>query len=298
MAEHKKQHYLAKSYLKKFSPYYYVKECDSIKKKLVWYYNRQNGILRIKSVNNIAFKPYYYSFYNDDGKIDHSLEKLFSKIENKIIILINKIEDTIDRIKRKAPIPIFTTEERVTLCEFVYLNMTRIPEIFDNIISETEKHEKNISLKYKTAYSQNKVKNLAIHVLLKMGKRKEANILQLLLRKNSQIIYIPKTKASFITTDNPVIRINHNGPNGLFYKETDIYLPLCQSAILKLYGIGDYIDFINFRDLSDVFKYNYQFAELAYSEIFGNKKEYLKEVIEKAGLTINEIRVPSFDKKR
>ncbi|GAH69686.1 unnamed protein product, partial [marine sediment metagenome] len=80
--------------------------------------------------------------------------------------------------------------------------------------------------------------------------------------------------------DNPVVRINKNDPNGIIYDSTQIYLPLNQRAILKLYGRGNELIVQNYQDISEVFKLNCFIAKNATEYIICSNSDYLVRILE------------------
>jgi len=202
----------------------------------VWVYFLKKKEILLTSVRNVAARSYYYSFRDHDGSYNHSVEKLFSKIEDRTSETFRSLETAIDEINLHAYSKGISETDRRNLMEFLFLHMIRVPAIMDYIRQESAKHETSISKEYGKDYSEDYVQKNSLRVLTRIGRNKDAPILDYLLRKDCRILSVLRSKACFLTTDNPVRRLNKTEPDGIFHENTEIYLPLKMLFVEKKLG--------------------------------------------------------------
>ncbi len=284
MAEKRRQHYLPQFYLKGFSPHFRSNNATDDELDQVWCYQIKKRRLSLKSVKNIAWRSYYYSFVDKTGQQNPLVENMYAEIEDTVSRTLKKVARVVDELSRGVETTGLSSEDRSVLVEFVYLNMTRVPAVFDYITRETEAYVRKLETKYGDSVSPEHIKNLTLRCLLQVGRRKDADIGACLIRRDCRILYVPRMKAQFITTDNPIVRLNKEAPNGIAYPSTQIYLPLNRRTIMLLhleegrYQIGLY------RDVSEVFKLNCFMAKLAKEIVVACNRDYLQRVVETAGI--------------
>jgi hypothetical protein len=84
MGEYKKQHTITKAYLKQFT----ATETPNT----LWRFAKADGSRERCNFENATVKFYAYSFQEEDGKWNHTVEHLFSEIEYKAIPLLEKLK--------------------------------------------------------------------------------------------------------------------------------------------------------------------------------------------------------------
>lgn len=267
MAEHKKQHYLAQSYLKGFSAGTYKGVPQ------IWYTNNKTRELKLSSIKNTAHRSYYYSKQVNEKKYDHQLEKDFSQIERKYPITLKKIKSAITAINLNNKLPKFTHDDHELLCLYIAINMSRIPRFMDWAKTEAEKH--NIKMN-KLGFAESLAsssQNLSIDALIYFYKNSLPKIIEILKRKNMTIHYIISRKYSFITSDNPVFVYRPEGPNGIIHNDSNIFFPLNSSSVLKLHGQGTQLKFEKIYEQEFIEIINWNVMNNATHEAYGNDPE-------------------------
>jgi len=291
LSEYKKQHYLPKFYLNNFS---YVEKFNDKNQNIIWYYNKKQKIIRRKSTENIAYKSYYYSFKTTNDEYDLSVEKYFSKLENETAEIIRKIENDSnviiknltktgkrDNISRKL-----NENEKQILLIFIFYMWKRVPAFVNELEKEWGK-EYNKSLKEnKRTFNYNEFKEQIIELMMGIGTSSQNNFLNLFNIKNITFLYNNFDDVSIITTDNPFIRRNLNGPDGLNYPETNIFFPLSKKIILFLHHLGKKIDIKKIPSKKHLFDLNLDIAERAYDFIYSDNEIHLKKILKKLKLDI------------
>jgi hypothetical protein len=214
------------------------------------------------------------------------VEKLFSKIEDRAAETFKSVETAIDDFNLHGYTKRICETDRLNLMRFLFLHMIRIPAVMDYLHQESAKHEASISKEYGKDYSEDYVQKNTLRVLTRIGRNKDAPILDYLLNKDCQILSVLRSKACFLTTDNPVRRLNKKDPDGISYKNTEIYFPLNQRALLFLHGNEAGLQIDRFRDLNVVFDLNCYVARGAKELIVSSNKEYLVRVLKTIGLEV------------
>jgi hypothetical protein len=258
----KVQHYLSQMYLRGFSPWRYDKTADERQKNHVWVYFLKKKEILLTSVRNVAGRS-YYSFKDHTGSYNHSVEQLFSKIEDRVADTFRSVETGIDEINIHAYTKGISETDRRNLMKFILLHMIRVPDFMEYIRQEMAEHETRISKKYGKDYSEDYVQKNLLRVLTRVGRSKDTPLLDYLLKKDCRILSVLRSRACFLTTDNPVQRLNKTNPADIFYTNTEVYLPINQRALMLLHGNKDQHEIVRFKDLTVVFDFNCHMARRA-----------------------------------
>ncbi len=185
MAEYKKQHIISENYLKGFSSVDYYKD---IKRNCpVWFYDIKNKTLKLKSPHNIAWKPYYYSKIDKDGKYEHFIEKEFSKLESLVSTLIRKIDKNVRNIRKKREIDILTEEDRILLIHFIFWHMKKVPSNIDTIYEGVKELYTELSQKYDEVFTESEIKNETLDLMMKVGNGEKFDFIKILSQKDFRI---------------------------------------------------------------------------------------------------------------
>jgi hypothetical protein len=282
----KVQHYLSQMYLRGFSPWRYDQTANDRQKNQVWVYFLKKKEILLTSVHNVAARSHYYSFKDHDGSYNHSVEKLFSKIEDRTAETFRSVETAINGFNLYGYTKGIGETDRLNLMQFLFLHMIRVPAVMDYLRQESAKHEASISKEHGKDYSENYVQKNILRVLIRIGRNKDAPILDYLLKKDCRILSVLRSRACFLTTDNPVRRFNKTEPDGIFYPNTGVYLPLNQRALLFLHGNEAGLQTERFRDLTAIFDLNCYLARRAKELIVCSNKEYLTRVLDTISLEV------------
>ena len=257
------QHYIPQFYLREFTD----PETPNGHEPYVWVYEHESKKWKKKSPKNIASKPDFYSFVDQEDKRRDEIEKGLSIIEGKTAsIYRGKI------CTRQC----LTIQERATIAEFIALMVTRVPS-FHNIIDssvceltkillEMYKARPEAAKKFKEEYERDIGKKLPDdfdeswfdHSRYKINASKSFILKMMVsLTEIAKIIFnmtwtfIHTTeKAWFITSDSPVNMRNpkSNSPwygQGLMYQDIEVTIPLSrQICILATWkkGLWPHID--------------------------------------------------------
>ena len=116
MAKYKRQHYIPKSYLKRFC----VKNDGDKIEPYLWIFDKKNEDHFKRSPKKIAFKSYYYSYKDEKGETNYDIEKYLSDIESKASPIIQKMDEG-------AITTDLTSEERAYFSIFVAFMGHRVP---------------------------------------------------------------------------------------------------------------------------------------------------------------------------
>ncbi|MBM4064561.1 MAG: DUF4238 domain-containing protein [Planctomycetes bacterium] len=209
------QHYIPQFYLREFTD----PETPNGHEPYVWIYEHESKNWKKKSPKNIASKPDFYSFVDQEGKRRNEIEKGLSIIEGKTAsIYRNKI------CTRQC----LTLQEKATIAEFVTLMITRVPR-FHNIIDsstseivirmmEMYKARPDAVKKFKEEYEKDIGKKLPDdfdeswfdHSRYKINASKSFILETMVTQIDAKIIFDmtwtflhTSEKAWFITSDNP-----------------------------------------------------------------------------------------------
>ncbi len=277
MPEHKKQHIIPGNYLKGFSKVDYFKnDNDNFP---VWIYDLEKKTLKIKSPQNIAWRPYYYSFINENGDYQHSLEEEFSKLEGMVNALVREIDSNIRHFRDVKEIPILTHNDRMLLIHFIFWNMEKVPSIVEPLHKGIKEILVELSQKYNSPFSEAEAKNRTLQLMMEIGTRGEFDFVKVLSRKDFRIIYLPNNDTSFVTTDNPVVRFNNTDADGIAIPSTEIYFPLNQRCMVFLHGTGNKFEYFKFSIRKDIYQLNKVIAANAQYFIIARDKEYLVKIL-------------------
>ena len=196
------------------------------------------------------------------------------------------VEGGIDEVNLRGHTKAIADIDRRNLIAFLFLHMIRVPDFMEYIRQEMAEHEIHLSKKYGKDYSEDYVQKNTLRVLTRIGRSRNVPILDYLLKKDCRILSVLRSKACFLTTDSPVRRLNRTEPDGIFYANTEVYLPINQRALMVLYGNRDQHEMVRFKDLAAVFDFNCYMALGAKELIVSSNKEYLMKVLNAIGLEV------------
>ena len=257
------QHYIPQFYLREFTD----PETPNGHEPYVWVYEHESKKWKKKSPKNIASKPDFYSFVDQEDKRRNEIEKGLSTIEGKTAsIYRNKI------CTRQQ----LTIQEKATIAEFIVLMVTRVPS-FHNIIDSSvceltkillemynarpeaakklkEEYERDIGKKLPddfdeswfdhSRYKINASKSFILKMMVSL-----TEIAKIIFNMTWTFIHTTE-KAWFITSDSPFNMRNpkSNSPwygQGLMYQDIEVTIPLSrQICILATWkkGLWPHID--------------------------------------------------------
>ncbi|OHD57455.1 MAG: hypothetical protein A2Y33_05660 [Spirochaetes bacterium GWF1_51_8] len=287
----KKQHFLPKFYLKGFTSKHFFKGNES---ECFWVYDKVNKGITKGSPEKDFTASYYYSYIKPDGSYDHDLEKQLSKVEyNASKAIKNIIRIIHKKIKNESISEIISEEDLDAIIEFTVWQIKRVPSIVDLINSKIDEFKNNLVDEYSFLYgvdASNEMVNKVLHpdsinkkkldLIKELGNDDMINFFSAIKRKNIRIFYISKNEFSFITSDNPVIRINNNEPNGLNIASTRIFFPLHKKLLILFYEHGKSIDFYKVANYQELLYINKSISLFCHQKLISRDKEMLETIRE------------------
>lgn len=244
------QHYIPQFYLREFID----PETPNGYEPYVWKYEHESKKWKKKSPKNIASKPDFYSFVDQEDKRRDEIEKGLSIIEGKTASIYR------DKICTRQCL---TIQERATIAEFIALMVTRVPS-FHNIIDSSvckltkillemynarpeaakklkEEYERDIGKKLPddfdeswfdhSRYKINASKSFILKMMVSL-----TEIAKIIFNMTWTFIHTTE-KAWFITSDSPFNMRNpkSNSPwygHGLRYQDIEVTIPLSRQICL------------------------------------------------------------------
>ena len=262
MPNSRRHHFLPQFYLRGFC-----------RNNNFWIFDRHKSEYRMQSPINTAIETDYYSFRNNDGSLDPSLESFLSKIEGSASPIIKKIERQ----------EILNDNDKEKLATFIGILMFRIPEykkrqkeirqgiinaIGDDVIPVTE--EDLINAKNLIPIQEGHPRISAFDLIQELQKL-ESNpdlahndyiktiipnsemISNVFSHMNWTIILTP-SNSGFITTDSPIQTIPpaNYGSNklkgyGIATEGATNIFPLSRNACLALFDSGNGFGYLVFN---------------------------------------------------
>jgi hypothetical protein len=288
MPQYKKQHYLPRFYLESFSSQEKINENIQ---NILWYYDKENKILKSKSIENIAWKPFYYSYKINDVEYDLTVEKYFSKLENETAKVIKKIEKDVKIIIKNINKKIndnvnrgLSENEKNVLLIFLFYMLKRVPAFVDKIEKEWKVEYQKLIQKDGRKFDENEFKSQVIESIMKIGARSKMNFIELFNKRNIDFLYNNFEDSNLITTDDPFIIRDLEGPEGFAYESTNIFFPLSRKLMMRLYKWGNKVEIKKIKSKEKLFKDNCDIAFNSYRYIFCCSKDYLTKILKKLNL--------------
>jgi len=217
--ETKRQHYLPQFYLKGFT-----------KEEKLWVYDREKNEFRIQTPLNTAIEKDYYSFIDNKGEKNKSIEKMLANIEGRVVPVFDKISKQENlSVEDKGIMSLFLSFFIYRVPEFQKLSdeiAHKISEItIKNLISSKEQaakwiknYEKDTGKTFDVApetlfeYAQNPQFEITIdrNTTLKQMLDLSYKHKDYLFNMDWEILRAPNN-TSFITTDNPFVLLPPKG---------------------------------------------------------------------------------------
>ena len=276
-----KQHYIQKAYLKGFSPYYYNFSQKWEQEEIYILFKNEKRIDKT-TVDKIAYRKNYYSFFDKQYVLVTDVEDLFSSLENQFIRFREQLRTVIENLNKTGEVNNLNEKYRTSICEYVKLNLIRIPKIMDWVYQETKKkHEDKMSIKLGIPFNEYHYKNLSIKTLLEFLMPKELDVSNVLFDKDISFEYFGRTKGSLVTSDNPVIRFNEYKKPGIIFPDTHIIFPIDRNKFIRFYktdGTDKILKISNYDVINEINDFEY---ENAVNEIYGPSREILEGIMKR-----------------
>ncbi|NHZ87170.1 MAG: DUF4238 domain-containing protein [Planctomycetia bacterium] len=280
----KKQHYLAQFYLKGFCSDYNtsIKQISKNSNRL-WYYDLKRKEYRNQHIRKIASQNYFYSWTDEMGKKDYSIEKELGEFENQISPLIKEINDITVLLQKHRKIThnvTINSNQRIWLLEFLRMMIVRVPSLINTIknafVNDMENNFPELFDSKDSSFKKDVLKTV-----LNIGSKKN-KFLDVWFNREIWIVFPSSNKASFITSDRPVWRFNKNGPNGIAYDDTEVYLPLTQNCLLMVTSQETDTSLLRFTSINDkslIREFNKRQASYATEIVLGRDEDLLRSLL-------------------
>ncbi|PJZ47465.1 DUF4238 domain-containing protein [Leptospira saintgironsiae] len=236
-----------------------------------------------RAASNILWERNLYTQYDSNEKEDQALEKFFSTNLEKPFGTFKRIFETdllnlnINNLEKNG-----LWDTRPFINSFVFWHWKRttkfINEIKEAYISELlQDNPKHLVEKYVTTKS---MQNDLIDTLINAGDQFEGlNIQNLLSKRNITFTVITNKSASFINSDNPVLRTNENRPNGVIYPDTELSMPLTSKIAVTLIGEQSLMQVRGIRESKIIRKINQSLAKNSNEIIFGSSESLINSLV-------------------
>ncbi|MCG6150321.1 DUF4238 domain-containing protein [Leptospira levettii] len=274
-----KQHYIPVSLLNGFL------DPNSINvKKLepfLWYYEKGKNV-KNQSPKNILWERNFYTQYENDNSENNDLELFFSKkIENPLKKFKINFEFDLLNINLKNLKENGIENERIFLSAFTFWHWKRtkhfISELKNSFQIELlkENPEPLVNEFMNSVYLQNELMAMTIN----LGKNyNDRSFLDIISKKDIYFTIITNKKTNFISSDNPLIRANETGPNGIIYPNTELSIPLTSKILLTFIGNSSKMFIRTISDRTAIRKVNQNIAKNASEIIYGTNKFQLERL--------------------
>jgi len=274
MSKNKNQHYVSAFYLYHFTNEQQRRDSNGKKRDTkIWHYEKQKGLIKERPIENVATESYIFSFENNNGKYDHSLDENLKKTErvaaNALVELVNIVASLKKGITREVEVNDMVFEE---IIKFMVWQIRRHPDLVNEIHDQCKDLCKEKEWKLKP-------KEMALEVVGGFGRDEYSNFESILNKKNKSIIFT--TNTGFITTDVPFVRFNKSLPDGIGQEGTEIYFPLASNILLCLDGEGNKKSFKLENDRKFIKSLNVYMAKKSKNYIFGSTKEHVTSIVAK-----------------
>lgn len=272
--KNKKQHYISVFYLYNFTNIEQRKLSQEKKRATkIWHYDKRKKCIKERPIENIATAPYLFSFINEKCEYDHRLDEKLIKVESNAAASFSELCDIKASLKKGIDKTININDSLLNnILTFIVWQMRRHPSLVNCLHQQCEEHmtKRNVNLN---------PKEMALTVIEKFGRDSNFNFEYILRAKNKRILFTTTPLASFITTDEPVVRFNKSSTDGIGIENTEIYFPLASNMLLVLYGKGDKKEFRKENCRSFLRSINSYLAKKAKNYIFGSSKEHIEIIL-------------------
>ena len=284
MADHYRSHYLAQSYLKGFA---YRGRRDAI-----WQYRKSTNEIRLKGIRNVAYRPYYYS-EDSCGTLDHTLEEWFAGVESSWPSLRSAVESNLQAVNLKETPRRINSELRHRILQYVLIQYLRVPAQMEWMKAYVGDNHPRSGELTDSEKQRLRVKGLG-HTHDYMLDR----WVLLLASRDLSIEAAPAgSGVTVFTCDNPVIRRNRQGPDGIIYDTTHVLFPVSRRSLICFGGdhVGTMHDGVMIKvhhDPEVITCFNHLVVEKATEEVYASNPHQLRDQLREMGCNVR-LRCPS-----
>lgn len=274
MSKNKNQHYVSAFYLYHFTNEQQRNNSKGNKRDTkIWHYEKQKGRIKERPIEKVATESYIFSFQNNDGEYDHSLDDSLKEAEQLAAKAFVELGNIVASLKKGITSEVELDDmifERII--KFMVWQVRRHPDLVNEIHSQCKDLCKEKEWKLKP-------KEMALEVVGGFGRDEYSDFESVLQEKNKSIIFTTNTKTGFVTTDEPLVRFNKSLSDGIGHESTEIYFPLASNMLLYLQGKGNRKSFRVENDRKFIKKLNVYMAQKSKKYIFGATEEHIASIV-------------------
>ena len=217
-------------------------------------------------------RNHLYTQIRNDGTRDATVEKEYlSTLESRTAPIVEEIV----RAVRRKEVPALGIEERRTFIEFLYIQLTRIPERRDFFLKEAKKEVNRINIEERIW------KNSSIVTLGHLARTGD-----LMERLASQSLCYsplrsPDAVKKLVIGSDPVVRLDEGDRIFFGNSHVEIWLPLATDVAVA-WSPGDYDVIRELKD-RDVWKLNLKAFQQS-AVIAGSSRELIESLVSSAGV--------------
>ena len=285
MAHHKRSHYLAQSYLKAFA--------DRVRRDAIWQYRKSKNEIRLKGIRNVAHRPYYYSIKDSSGTLDHTLEEWFSGVESAWSSLRRGVESNLQAVNLTETPRRITREVRHLILQYMLIQYLRVPAQMEWMKAYVDDSHPRSGQLTDSDKQRLRIEGLA-HTHNSMLERWAS-----CLASRDLSIEAPPAGSgvTVFTCDNPVIRFNPQGSDGIAYDTTHVLFPISRRSFIRFAGddVGTMRDSVMIKvrhEPDEINGFNLAVIEQATDEVYASNPHQLRDLLLEKGRNV-ELVCPS-----
>lgn len=279
--EYKDNHYIPQVYIKGF--------LDTItpegQNPFVWRYDSESRRVRNRAPKKILAKKDLYTQYDKDLNPIKNFEKYFTEnVDTPFYKFKKKYEKAILDFDQTFLYTQLKGMDKLFIPHFIRWQMKRTKGFMQEIEKRSlEIYGQEYPALLEMGYAKTKnFRNDIIDSLVTTGNEYEGiNFLESLNQRNIIFSVIETKEASFISSDNPVLRTNAKFVNSSPVEdpETEFTIPLTSKIAVSLYQFGSKVFIRRMQSKREIRNINQSFAKNAYNTIFGSKKELIESLV-------------------
>ena len=286
MAPHLRSHFLAQSYLKGFA--------DRQREDAIWQYVKSTNEIRLKGIRNVAHRPYYYSHEDSSGTLDHTLEEWFARVESSWPSLRNALESNLRAVNLKEVPRRISPQARHLILQYMLIQYLRVPaqmEWMKAYVDDNHPGSRQLTDGDKHRLRVGGLEDAHNHSI-------ELWVSILAARDISVEAPPAGSGVGVFTCDNPVIRLNPDGPDGIVYDTTYVLFPVSRRSFVGFAGddVGTMRDEVTIkfhRDPEVISSFNQLVVEQATEEVYASNPHQLLDLLREMGRRNVKLRFPS-----
>jgi hypothetical protein len=282
VARYKNQHFVQKAYLEGFAAKKLPEKWQNT--PAIWVLKKNTGEIRLRSIEKTAARSYYYSFRNKHGIMDPLIEKWFNPVEDAFPRLRQHIRDHITEINLTGTASNLDLRYKRLLAEYVYIHIIRVPSIFDELKQRSIAYQLEASSEGGIPYDENHAQVLALRTMIRIGQAPGRSIVDILMKRNMDVEFFPRTKVAIATSDAPVMMYDETRAAGLTYESTAVFFPLDSAIMLRFAEFGQWVSILKRREPKECNPLNELVGIRARNEVYCNNPTTLEEIGKKLGL--------------